>query len=579
MGNSIMRKEEYPNPAFVRSDTQILDGTWQFAFDDDNKMEKRGIANIHYPMTIQVPFCYQSQLSGICTDDTHENLWYTRRFTVTREQLGGEVLLHFGAVDFTAKVWVNGNYVGRHDGGNTSFAFEIADYLEAGENQITVKAEDSYSKEQPRGKQMWGKDPMMCWYTNTSGIWQSVWLEFTGKNYIKSVRITPDIDHNQAQFVIRAKQEDNISVKVVLKKENKLLGEMTVTPADGKAELLYTFREHVVRAQCELWWSPQCPNLIDVEVMLLQDGKEVDKVDTYFGMRKIHKEGNKIFLNNQNFYQRLVLDQGYWPDGMMTPPSGEALKKDVELTKAMGFNGVRKHQKIEDPRYYYWADKIGLVVWGELPSAYDFTPDSRKRQMDEMWAFIQRDYNHPCIINWVPVNESWGIWEAMDNRQQQNLIRSLYYMVKAEDPTRLVVGNDGWEQIDTTDICAIHDYAITPENAKERYADIHELLTGSVNSKPIYASGYSYNGVPILLTEMGGIKLEATNGWGYLSELKDEKEMLNYLRAIIAEIRKYPDICGFCYTQLTDVMQETNGLLSPEREPRADLEILKEIFG
>jgi len=237
MKGFITEKSEYPNPAFIRDDIEILDGIWRFTFDDANQMEKGGINNINFSANINVPFCYQSQLSGISTDETHENMWYNRTFTVTKEQLDGEVLLHFGAVDFRAKVWVNDQFVGQHEGGNTPFMFEIADFLSVGENQITIKAEDSYSKEQPRGKQMWGKDVMMCWYTNTSGIWQSVWLEFTGRNYIKSIRITPDIDNNQARFVIRVKNETNISLKVVLNKENECLGEMMVTPHDGKAEL------------------------------------------------------------------------------------------------------------------------------------------------------------------------------------------------------------------------------------------------------------------------------------------------------------------------------------------------------
>lgn len=568
-----LRREEFPNPAFVRTHWKSLDGTWRFAFDGDN------IEDITYPLEIQVPFCYQSKLSGINTDEPHDTVWYNKTFSITEEELTGEVILRFGAVDYSAFVWVNGAYVGRHDGGNVSFHFAIRKYLHVGENEVTVKVEDSFSKELPRGKQMWGQKPAGCSYTNTTGIWQSVWLEFTGSNYITSVHITPEFDENRAKFTIRAKEEKNITIKAELSLGDRELGEFTITAKEGKAEGLFTFEEFGPEAVFKLWWTPEIPNLIDVKVTLYQDGKEIDVVDTYFGMRKIHKEGDKIFLNNNLLYQRLVLDQGYWVESLMTPPSNEAIKKDVELTKAMGFNGARKHQKIDDPRYYYWADKLGLLVWGELPSAYDFTAESRKRLMDEMYEFIQRDYNHPCIISWIPMNESWGLYEISDNEQQRNFARALYYMIKGADNTRLVSSNDGWDQIDTTDFCGIHDYAITPENAKERYQDVYEVLKGSVNFKPIYARGVQYNGVPILLTEMGGVKLKDAEGWGYSVDMKDEAEMLAYLEKIIAEVRNYKNIQGFCYTQLTDIMQETNGLLDAERNPKVPLDTLRKIFG
>lgn len=574
-----LMREEFPNPAFVRTHWRSLDGIWQFAFDKGNDFEEQRVETIAYPLEIQVPFCYQSALSGIGTDEDCENVWYNRCFTLTPEELTGGVLLKFGAVDYTAKVWINGAYIGRHDGGHTPFAFEISAHLRAGENRITVKAEDSYSKELPRGKQMWGKKPDMCWYTNTTGIWQSVWMEFVGDNYITGVEVTPDIDKNQAHFSIRARQEQDITLRVVLSQAGKPLGEMTVSPENGRGDVTFSFRESSARAVFDLYWSPEFPVLIDAEVILLWKGVECDRVYTYFGMRKIHVDGDRIFLNNQPLYQRLVLDQGYWPDGLMTAPSGDALKRDVELTKAMGFNGARKHQKIEDPRYYYWADKLGLLVWGELPSAYDFTPDSRRRLTGEMRAFIQRDYNHPCIISWIPLNESWGVHQVADNEQQRDFVRALYYMIKAEDPTRLVGSNDGWEQLETTDFCGVHDYDITPQNAEERYRDAYAVLRSSVNFKPVYARGVQYNGVPILLTEIGGVKLKQTEGWGYNGELADEDEMLAYLKSIMVSIRQYKHVQGFCYTQLTDVMQETNGLLSPEREPRVPVEVLKTIFG
>lgn len=572
-------RNEFPNPVFERKNWKSLNGSWDFAFDDGNEYEKAAAGEWEFPMKIKVPFCYQSAMSGIGTDRTCNNIWYSRTFELSQKELAGSVLLKFGAVDYTAKIWVNGKYIGRHDGGYTPFEFDITGNVLPGANKIVVKAEDSYTKEYPRGKQMWAKDPDMCWYTNHTGIWQSVWLEFTGSNYITRAHITPDIDRNQAHFEINTHKQNNISIRAVLRKNGEFIGEATVIPMDGKSILNYTFEESSVRAVFDLYWSPEFPVLIDVELIMTDDGVEQDRVYTYFGMRKIHVEGDKIFINNQLLYQRLVLDQGYWPESLITPPSDEAILKDIELTKAMGFNGARKHQKIEDPRYYYWADKKGLLVWGELPSAYDFTFDSRRRLMRDMQGFIERDFNHPCIVNWVPINESWGVHQVADNPQQQDFVRAMYYLIRANDPTRTVSSNDGWEQIETGDICGVHDYDITPENVKTRYHNVYEILKSSVNFKPVYSRGISYTGIPIMMTEMGGIKLKGGSGWGYRDEAENSEKMLERLNIIVSEIRNNKDIRGYCYTQLTDVMQETNGLLTPDREPKIPVERLRDIFG
>ncbi|MBP3305536.1 MAG: glycoside hydrolase family 2 [Oscillospiraceae bacterium] len=580
MNHETIVRGEVPNPAFARRNWRSLNGVWSFAFDPENLFEKRDVNAVPYSEKITVPFCYRAELSGVAADVDCHNVWYERCFEIRPEELAGSVLLHFGAVDYTAKVWVNGVYVGRHDGGHTPFYFDIAHLLHAGgDNRITVKAEDSFSMEVPRGKQMWGAKNELCWYTNTVGIWQSVWLEFTGKNYLTHIRITSDIDRNQAHFEIRARDDSAITVQAILSVGENRLGQMEITPADGRCDLIYTFSEHAAMACLDLYWSPERPVLISARIRLLQDGTEVDCVDTYFGMRKIHREGDRIFLNNQLLYQRLVLDQGYWPDGMMTAPSDDAIRRDIELTKAMGFNGARKHQKIEDPRYYYWADRLGLLVWGELPSAYEFTWRSRSRLETEMHAFIERDFNHPCIVQWVPINESWGVPQVADNQQQRDFLRGLYYSVKADDPTRLVSSNDGWEQIEITDLCGIHDYAVNPDNCARRYEDIYELMRSSVNCRPVYARGVEYNGIPIMLTEMGGVSLRQSAGWGYSDKLGDSDEMVDYLRRLMAAVRGIKEIRGFCYTQLTDVMHETNGLLTPDREPRVPLEVLRSIFG
>lgn len=575
--NSIMRAE-LPNPSFARERWRTLNGQWDFLMDPEDCLQVGGVDKLSWDRTIRVPFCYESELSGIGSDAPSRSVWYRRSFAVTEEECSATVLLHFGAVDYRARVWVNGQYVGTHEGGFTPFAFEVQQYLHKGENTLVVKAEDSYSRELPRGKQMCGRRPCSCFYRNTTGIWQSVWLEFTGCDYITDIRITPDLDRNRADFVIRINGEHPSEIALTIRKESQVIGTMTVACESKNICCSFGFQENGVFSVENLYWTPEKPNLIDVEVTLIHDGKKYDTVSTYFGMRKIHVCGEEIYLNNSPLYQRLVLDQGYWPEGLMTAPSDEAIRRDVEMTKGLGFNGARKHQKIEDPRYYYWADKLGLLVWGEMPSNYDFTPEGQRMLLSELQAFVRRDYNHPCIVTWIPFNESWGVHEIAGDSRQKSFVKAVYYLLRSLDESRLVGSNDGWEQLELTDFCGIHDYDISPENFATRYMDIEKTMRGSVNFKPIYAAGEQYNGVPVLITEMGGVKLVNDDGWGYSQAMSDEDDMLQYLRSVMRAVRSHRQIRGFCYTQLTDVQQETNGLLDAARKPKVAFEELQKIF-
>lgn len=571
-------RAELPNPSFARERWRTLNGQWDFLMDPEDCLQVGGVDKLSWDRTIRVPFCYESELSGIGSDAPSRSVWYRRSFAVTEEECSATVLLHFGAVDYRARVWVNGQYVGTHEGGFTPFAFEVQQYLHKGENTLVVKAEDSYSRELPRGKQMCGRRPCSCFYRNTTGIWQSVWLEFTGCDYITDIRITPDLDRNRADFVIRINGEHPSEIALTIRKESQVIGTMTVACESKNICCSFGFQENGVFSVENLYWTPEKPNLIDVEVTLIHDGKKYDTVSTYFGMRKIHICGEEIYLNNSPLYQRLVLDQGYWPEGLMTAPSDEAIRRDVEMTKELGFNGARKHQKIEDPRYYYWADKLGLLVWGEMPSNYDFTPEGQRMLLSELQAFVRRDYNHPCIVTWIPFNESWGVHEIAGDSRQKSFVKAVYYLLRSLDESRLVGSNDGWEQLELTDFCGIHDYDISPENFATRYMDIEKTMRGSVNFKPIYAAGEQYNGVPVLITEMGGVKLVNDDGWGYNQAMSDEEGMLRYLRSVMRAVRSHRQIRGFCYTQLTDVQQETNGLLDAARKPKVAFEELQKIF-
>ncbi|HHW22770.1 MAG TPA: glycoside hydrolase family 2 [Clostridiaceae bacterium] len=572
-------KSEYPRPDFIRERWRSLDGEWDFAFDHDNIYENNGrIPEPIFDRKINVPFSYESKLSGIGTDEYCGNLWYGKSFHITESDMEGSILLKFGAVDYKARVWVNGHYIGDHIGGYTPFEFEISKYVSVGENRLLVKAEDSYSKEQTRGKQMWGQEPKYCWYTNTSGIWQSVWLEFTGPKYIESVFITPDIDNNECKISISVSCTDNCEIMAELSMNGNLIGKCATSVADGRATTSYQFGEYGIESEARLYWSPEFPNLIDVRLFLIDGGKIVDEAETYFGMRKISCIGDKIYLNNRQLYQRLVLDQGYWPDSLLTPPSGDALKLDVELTRKMGFNGARKHQKIEDPRYYYWADKLGLLVWGELPSAYIFTENSVNALIRDMGEFIRRDYNHPCIITWVPLNESWGVFRILSNEKEKNLAKMMYHYIKSLDDTRLVSTNDGWEQVNPTDIVGIHDYTMDPESASEKYGgdNVYKILETTAQSRIMYSEGERYSGQPILVSEYGGIKLKGSNGWGYNDSAQNEDELVSKIRDLTKAITRNDRIAGFCYTQLSDVMQETNGLTDMQRKPKAAVEKIRD---
>ena len=571
-------RAELPNPSLARERWRTLNGQWDFLMDPEDCLQVGGVDKLSWDRTIRVPFCYESELSGIGSDAPSRSVWYRRSFAVTEEECSATVLLHFGAVDYRARVWVNGQYVGTHEGGFTPFAFEVQQYLHKGENTLVVKAEDSYSRDLPRGKQMCGRRPCSCFYRNTTGIWQSVWLEFTGCDYITDIRITPDLDRNRADFVIRINGEHPSEIALTIRKESQVIGTMTVACESKNICCSFGFQENGVFSVENLYWTPEKPNLIDVEVTLIHDGKKYDTVSTYFGMRKIHVCGEEIYLNNSPLYQRLVLDQGYWPEGLMTAPSDEAIRRDVEMTKGLGFNGARKHQKIEDPRYYYWADKLGLLVWGEMPSNYDFTPEGQRMLLSELQAFVRRDYNHPCIVTWIPFNESWGVHEIAGDSRQKSFVKAVYYLLRSLDESRLVGSNDGWEQLELTDFCGIHDYDISPENFATRYMDIEKTMRGSVNFKPIYAAGEQYNGVPVLITEMGGVKLVNDDGWGYSQAMSDEDDMLQYLRSVMRAVRSHRQIRGFCYTQLTDVQQETNGLLDAARKPKVAFEELQKIF-
>lgn len=525
--NDPQTSRAYPRPQLQRDRWICLNGLWKFSFDDTGQwIRPTDIAE--WTHTIEVPFAPESTRSGIGDTGFHPNCWYEREFNVP--QGVGRVLLHFGAVDYQARVWVNGQFMAEHEGGHTPFTIDITSVLnESGIQQVTVWAQDDpFDLAKPRGKQDWQLEPHSIWYPRTSGIWQTVWAEIVPETYIERIRWTPHFERWEIGFeaFIAGQQDEGLEVKVKLIANRQVLVNDTYEVINGEIHRRIALSDPGIDDyRNELLWSPEKPTLIDAEIQLWQGDRLIDEVKSYTAMRTVGIQRDRFMLNGRPYYLRLVLDQGYWPDTLMSAPSDEALRRDVELVKSMGFNGVRKHQKIEDPRFLYWADVLGLMVWEEMPSAYRFTPKAVERLTKEWTEVINRDASHPCIVVWVPFNESWGVPDLTATETHRHCVQALYYLTKTLDPTRPVIGNDGWESA-ATDILAIHDYDNKPTRLFKRYGPEVKLSDLFDRQRPggrvLTLDGYPHNGQPIMLTEFGGIAYAApeqpdTNKiWGYV---------------------------------------------------------------
>lgn len=581
----------YPRPQFVREDWMSLNGEWQFEFDTENKGYYDCWQKEHkFSKTIEVPFVYQSKMSGIDTNIMCDYVWYNRYFQVPQEWYGKTILMHFGAVDYEAQVFINGHMAGSHRGGHVGFSVDITPYLTGGEEKVTVRVFDpAQEREIPRGKQYWFQNPRCIWYKRTTGIWQSVWLEPIAPYSLSNVRFTPDIDRGtvltEYEFSHLA---PNMKIHTSIHYKGFELVQDTSAVHGRKFSREYDLFSLMTMKpeECEgdFYWTPEAPNLYDVTMTVIQDGEITDKVTSYFGMRKVECKNGEFYLNNVPYYQKLILDQGYWPDSLMTAPSDDALKEDILAAKAMGFNGCRKHQKTEDPIFLYYADTLGYLVWGECASNMAYSPQAAEFLIGEWFEILKRDYNHPSIVAWVPLNESWGVSQIATLKEQQHHALSLYHAIKSIDCTRAVVCNDGWEMC-KSDICAVHNYksGLVGENEKnQKFAEMLENEDAVLSSRPagrdLYVGGFSHTDEPILLTEFGGIAFAAKkeSGWGY-TVCNNAEELVASYRCILETIRKSKIIRGFCYTQLTDVEQEINGLLTYDRKPKCDFSEIKKI--
>jgi len=561
-------RPEYPRPHWVRPQWLNLNGEWEFEEDPQVTGEEKGWASGRpFRRRIVVPFAPESALSGLGNTDFMASVWYRRTFHLPEAWKGRRCLLHFGAVDYEARVWLNGQPVGEHRGGYTPFAFDITPYLwESGENELVVRAvDDTRSPLQPSGKQSPKLHSYGCMYTRTTGIWQTVWLEPVPETYLARARMFPDLDRGRLLLQVwtgGAAGAYQLQAAACANGDACATAEGVVR--GGFATLCLELKD--IRP-----WSPDDPYLYDLQLNLRDGDRIVDSVGSYFGMRKVHLAPPAICLNNRPVFQRLVLDQGYYPDGLYTAPSDEALRRDIELSLALGFNGARLHQKVFEPRFLYWADKLGYLVWGEYPNwgVDDARPEALERILPEWLEAVERDFNHPSLVGWCPFNET-------SRNRREALLRTVYRVTKAVDPTRPVIDTSGYTHVET-DVDDSHDYE---GNAETLAAHYREFAAGGPPWRN-HEEDAPYRGQPFFVSEYGGIwwnpGQQDDQAWGYGDRPQSEQEFLARYRALTEALLFHPRMCGFCYTQLYDIEQEVNGLLTYDRKPKFDTTLIRAV--
>ena len=571
---------DYPRPQLVRPAWQNLNGAWDLAFDDEDSGLAAGWTDgFAAQKQIAVPFTYETKLSGIEDTARHDHIWYQKQVDL-KPEAGKRILLHFEGSDYVTRVWINGRYVGSHEGGYERFSFDITPYAKDGANRIVVKVDDSFSTEQARGKQRWRKESFACWYVQTTGIWKTVWLETVPDVYVKGLKMTPDLSADEIRIEAEIAGAEDVSAagagkEIMLKADISFADEPVACAAvrvyDGKASLRINVSHSADFGYQVHRWSPLDPALYDLKLTVSEDGTPVDEVLSYFGMRDIRIEKGNVLLNGAPLYQRLILDQGYWKDSGLTAPDEDALVEDIDKIQKLGFNGVRKHMKVEDERFLYWADVKGLLVWSEMAAFYTFTDDAVQKYTKEWMEVVRQNYSHPSIITWTPFNESWGVPEIKTDARQQHFTEAIYYLTKSFDSMRPVITNDGWEHT-ISDIITLHDYEEDGETFLTRYLNHKdEIMDDEIyhsRFKSAMADGFDYHGQPVIISEYGGIAFSAKGSgeWGYGNAVADEDAFVRRYDKITSAIRNVPYIVGFCYTQVSDVQQEVNGLMTMDRD-------------
>jgi beta-galactosidase/beta-glucuronidase len=588
----------HPRPQLVRPDWTDLCGDWGFAFDDDNVglTERWQDSDKPFDRSIAVPYPPESALSRVHDPAYHPVVWYRLETAVATPRAGERLLLHFGAVDYRATVWVDGMLVGRHEGGHTPFTFDVTDALDgtmsddsdADRHVVVVRAEDRPTDvTQPRGKQDWQVEPHAIWYHRTTGIWQPVWFEHVPDTHVSDLQWTPQVDAGRVRVEVRLSTVPArpLTIGVHLRLGDEVLAEQRFRVEDDHAVADVAIPALANGQDAgRLLWSPEQPTLVQARVEVHDGADIVDGVDSYLGLRSTDIGDGRFLLNGHPYYVRSVLEQGYWPESHLAAPGPAALRREVEQVKELGFNAVRIHQKVEDPRFLYWCDRLGLLVWGEMANAYEFGTVAVERLTREWLDVVRRDRSHPCVVTWVPMNESWGIQHVSTQPAQRSLSESLYHLTKALDPSRPVLANDGWEH-SGSDIVGVHDYAPRGEDLRERYADAaavqQTMRTGRPAMRPVLLTGFDPGDRPVMLTEFGGVRFSLDpddEGWGY-SQSSTGQEFAERLAELVDAVLDSRALAGFCYTQLTDTEQEQNGLLTADRRPKIPAAQVREIIG
>ncbi len=555
-------RPEHPFPQMVRGEWLNLNGAWEFA-ETDAEGDGAFLGEQPYPDKIVVPFCRESKLSRLERKGFVKNVWYRRTFQVPAQWRATRVRLHLGACDWRTRVWVNGSACGEHTGGNAPFWFDVTRALKAGDNTVIVHAfDDTTSGLQATGKQAHSENSEGCVYTRTTGIWQTVWLEGVGESFVRDLCVTSDVE--TGRVFVRAEIDgpcEGLTLRCAARARGKEVAAAEV-PCDWRnthAEL--TLAE-------KLPWSPESPFLYDLTLSLVRDGRVVDQVQSYFGLREVSIRGAAILINGRAVFQRTVLDQGFYPDGIWTAPSDAALKNDIKLSQACGFNGARLHQKVFEPRFLYWADALGYMVWGEFPNwGLNYAnPAINRTVIDEWVEILRRDRNHPAVIGWCPFNETPGEAVPLQN--------AVVHVTRAIDPTRPIIDSSGYAHgLPDAEVLDAHDYDQSPESFRRRWTDGY----GPGAAVPArYRSGNAWRPIPFFVSEYGGIGWNVAGGWGY-GVPENLEGFYTRFKGLSDALLDNRYMFGYCYTQLTDIEQEQNGMYFYDRRPKFDVERLRKI--